>query len=121
MPSFPHASELSLSIIGPSLEPVSTGPVPGDPKPFNARVAQTIVPTHTFDNPPEGIDVLIVPGGYGTGPTTASGFEPNVDRIVQFIREWYPRIQQLLSMTRRAFVFPSPHSIIRLLPQLRPS
>lgn len=56
------------------------------------------MPTHTFDNPPEGIDVLIVPGGFGAGPYTFSGFKPNVDPEIQFIREWYPKIKHLLTV-----------------------
>lgn len=94
---FPYADKLELAVVGPSLEPVSTGPVK-NVKPFNPRVAQTIVPTHTFDNPPDGIDVMIVPGGFGTGPEAMSGFDPpGIDRVIQFIREWYPKIQHLLS------------------------
>lgn len=97
MQDLPNGKNLELAIVGPSLEPVSTGAV-RDMEPFNLRVGQTIVPTHTFDNPPEGIDVMIVPGGYGTGPEEMSGFDPpGVDRVIQFIRDWYPKIQHLLS------------------------
>ena len=95
--SFPYANDLTLSVIAATLDPVSTGPLPADPKPFNVNVAQSIVPIHTFDNPPRKIDVLIVPGGFGAGPKTASGFEPDVERVVEFIREWYPKVKYLLS------------------------
>ena len=61
-PDFPWAGDLDLAIIAETLEPVSTGPLKGDPKPFNARVSQSIVPTCTFEDCGE-IDVLIIPGG----------------------------------------------------------
>jgi hypothetical protein len=94
------AEKITLSIIGPSLDPVSSGPAEGDPSPIKSRVSQTIVPTHTFDNPPKDIDVLIVPGGFGAGPKTLFGgeWEPaGVERVVQFLRDQYPSLQNLLS------------------------
>ena len=97
-PTFPYRDQISLSIIGPSLEPVNTGPIPGDPKPHNPRVLQTIVPTHTFDNPPEeGIDVLIVPGGAGARVL-------NVSSTVAFIADRYPSLQYLITVCTGAGV-----------------
>jgi putative intracellular protease/amidase len=93
-------SKITLSIVGPTLAPVSTGPAPGDPSPVKSRVAQTIVPTHTFDDPPKNIDVLIVPGGFGAGPKALFGgeWEPaGVGRIVEFLRDQYPTLKHLLS------------------------
>jgi putative intracellular protease/amidase len=72
---YPESQNIQLSIIGPDLGPVSTGPIPGDPSPVSSRVSQTIVPTHTFDNPPDDVDVLIVPGGFGAGPKSLFGGE----------------------------------------------
>jgi putative intracellular protease/amidase len=94
------ASKITLSIVGPSLTPISTGPAEGDPSPVKSRVAQTIVPTHTFDDPPKNIDVLIVPGGFGAGPKALFGgsWEPaGIKRIVQFLRSQYPTLRHLLS------------------------
>jgi len=91
---------ITLSIIGPTLDPVSTGPAKGDPSPVKSRIAQTIVPTHTFDNPPMDIDVLIVPGGFGSGPKAFFGgaWEPTcVERVIEFLREQYPTLKHLLS------------------------
>jgi hypothetical protein len=96
----PDASEITLSIVGPSLAPVSTGPAEGDPSPVKSLVAQTIVPTHTFDDPPKDIDVLIVPGGFGAGPKALFGgsWEPaGVERVVRFLRDQYPSLRHLLS------------------------
>lgn len=96
----PNGGNIKLSVIGPSLDPVSTGPAKGDPSPLKSRVAQTIVPTHTFDDPPKDVDVLIVPGGFGAGPKSLWGgkWEPEgVERVVAFLREMYPRVRHLLS------------------------
>jgi hypothetical protein len=95
-----NAANVKLSIIGPSLEPVSTGPAEGDPLPVKSKVAQTIVPTHTFDDPPKDVDVLIVPGGFGAGPKSLWGgaWEPEgVERVVRYLREMYPGVRYLLS------------------------
>jgi len=96
----PNGSNIKLSIVGPSLEPVSTGPTKGDPSPLKSQVSQTIVPTHTYDDPPQDIDVMIVPGGFGAGPKALYGgaWEPEgVERVVQFIRDQYPGLKHLLS------------------------
>jgi putative intracellular protease/amidase len=97
---YPDSSKISLSIIGPELTPISSGPAPGDPSPLKSRVAQIIVPTHTFDDPPQDIDVLIVPGGFGAGPKALFGgdWEPaGIERVVEFLREQYPSLKHLLS------------------------
>ncbi|SMR64304.1 unnamed protein product [Zymoseptoria tritici ST99CH_3D1] len=101
----PDSAKVHLSIIGPSLEPVSSGPAEGDPSPHKSRVAQSIVPTHTFDNPPKDIDVLIVPGGFGAGPKAlwGGGWEPaGVERVVQFLRDQYPGLKHLLTVCNGA-------------------
>ncbi|KAF9553454.1 class I glutamine amidotransferase-like protein [Agrocybe pediades] len=63
--------ELELYLIAETLDPVSTlipasittAPTDKSPSPF----AQSLVPTHTFSSPPPvPLDVLIVPGGWGT-------------------------------------------------------
>jgi putative intracellular protease/amidase len=97
IPTFPHSSTLSLSIIAKTLDPVSCGPISGDPKPFNASIAQSVVPTHTFDNASGEIDVLVIPGGFGTGPMTRSGFRPDVDAEVAWIREVFPGVKYVVS------------------------
>lgn len=81
---------LNLSIIGPTLDPVSTR-VEGIPTPsfFN----ESVVPTHTFARPPEGLDVLIVPGGIGTRAPVGQQ-QPQID----LIRETYPRLKYLISV-----------------------
>lgn len=97
---YPGSSNITLSIVGPSLTPISTGPAEDDPSPVKSRISQTILPTHTFDDPPKDIDVLIVPGGFGAGPKAlfGGGWEPaGVERVVQFLRDQYPTLRHLLS------------------------
>ncbi|KAM5354638.1 hypothetical protein ACJ41O_001285 [Fusarium nematophilum] len=78
---------LSLSLLHTSLEPVHTllEPTPG-------RIGQSIVPTHTYDNAPNDIEVLLVPGGMGTRDAK------NVERVREFIKERYPDLRYLLTV-----------------------
>jgi putative intracellular protease/amidase len=96
----PNFQQITFSVIGPEKTLISTGPAEGDPSPLKSRVAQTIMPTHTFDAPPNDVDVLIVPGGFGAGPKAlfGGGWEPpTTERVVQFLREQYPKVKHLLS------------------------
>ena len=81
---------LNLSIIGPSLSPVSTRPTAmSTPSNFN----ESIVPTHTFADPPANLDVLIVPGGLGTRAPIEQ-LQPAID----FIKTQYPSLKYLISV-----------------------
>lgn len=53
---------LRLSILSTSLEPVTTR-IPSAP--IDAPFQQHLVPTHTFAAPPEGVQAIFVPGGFG--------------------------------------------------------
>ena len=55
-------------------------------------IGQQIVATHTLQDAPEDIEVLLVPGGMGTRNTEAT--QPEVD----FIRERFPRLRFLLTV-----------------------
>ncbi|KAL2374161.1 DJ-1/PfpI family protein, variant 3 [Blastomyces gilchristii SLH14081] len=89
--------EIQLSIIGPTMDPVSTkSPIPN----FYTTTStshQSVVPTHTYDAPPENIDVMIVPGGFGTRHET-------IKPTVQFLIERYPRIRYLLTVCTGSYV-----------------
>jgi transcriptional regulator GlxA family with amidase domain len=79
----------NLFIIAPTLDPVSTKPqvmnVTG------SNFGQSIVPTHTFANPPENLDVLFVPGGVGTRSLNTT------QSVVEFIKRTYPRVDFLVT------------------------
>lgn len=82
---------MNLSIIASTLDPVSTKPVNASLNPHNSDFGQSVVPTHTFSQPPASLDVLIVPGGLGTRTT-------DVSEIVTFIQRTYPRLQYLITV-----------------------
>ncbi|KAL7957672.1 class I glutamine amidotransferase-like protein [Trichoderma compactum] len=68
---------LELSLLSTTLDPVSTilgnAPSPG-------AIGQSIVPTHTYQDAPKDIEVLLVPGGKGTRDLELT--QPVVDFIV---------------------------------------
>ncbi|KAK8912292.1 Isonitrile hydratase [Metarhizium anisopliae] len=75
---------LELSIISTSLDPVTacTG----------SSIGQYVLPTHSLQNSPEDIEVLLVPGGRGTRDTGST--QPQVD----FIKARCPKLQYLLTI-----------------------
>jgi len=62
-----HVEGIEIYLLSNTLDPVSTRfsdtKFPGSPP---STVGFSVVPTHTYDNAPEDIDVLFVPGGLGT-------------------------------------------------------
>ncbi|KAK7457163.1 hypothetical protein VKT23_010463 [Stygiomarasmius scandens] len=85
---------INLHLLSTTLDPVSTK-VPSDlpVNKANSDFSESIVPTATFDNPPENLDVLIVPGGFGTHASD----EVLAPRI-NFIRDTYPNLQYLITV-----------------------
>ena len=95
--NFPHRDKLSLEVLAKDFQPVSSGPInPANKKSFNPKVAQSITPTHTLKEAPD-IDVLLVPGGYGTGPKTETGAVPDVSTEIEYIESTFPKLQYLIS------------------------
>ncbi|KAF9256051.1 class I glutamine amidotransferase-like protein [Marasmius fiardii PR-910] len=83
---------MNLHLISATLDPVSTKPRNASFNPFNSNVSESVVPTHTFTNPPEKLDVLIIPGGTGVlVPDTISS-------TVDFIKKTYPSLQYLITV-----------------------
>jgi transcriptional regulator GlxA family with amidase domain len=84
-----HTEHISLSILAATAEPVSTQ-VQGSVSVAGSVFGQAVLPTHTFAHPPEELDVLIVPGGFGVrGALTEE---------VAFIRAVYPRLRYIVSV-----------------------
>ncbi|KAK1216253.1 hypothetical protein PQX77_021127 [Marasmius sp. AFHP31] len=88
---------MNLHLIANTLDPVSTKPRSAAMNPHNSNFSQSLVPTHTFSNPPEKLDVLFVPGGLGSR-------SPDLDNQIKFIRETYPKVQYLLSICTGAWL-----------------
>ncbi|KAK7049309.1 hypothetical protein VNI00_005910 [Paramarasmius palmivorus] len=82
---------MNLYLISNSTDPVSTKPRSAAMNPHNNNFSESVVPTHTFDNPPPKLDVLFVPGGLGTRA-------PDIDNHIAFIKETYPSLQYLISV-----------------------
>lgn len=55
--------------------------------------SESIVPTNTFSNPPNSLDVLFVPGGAGTRLP-----QPQLDSVINFINTTYPSLQYLVTV-----------------------
>lgn len=82
--------QLKLALIAETLDPVWIQPVNEGVNTQNSSFWFSINPSHTFDNPPEDIDVLLIPGG----PAVRLG---DVSKVVDFVRETYPRVQYLIT------------------------
>ncbi|KAF2264172.1 class I glutamine amidotransferase-like protein [Lojkania enalia] len=84
-----YTHPITLSILSSTLAPVSTAhsnPLTSNTSntpstlPVNSTCSQSLVPTHTFSNPPADLEVLLVPGGLG------SRDERNVVEVVQYLK-----------------------------------
>ena len=87
---------LSLSIIAPTLSPVSTKHPFGPNK--DSNFGESVVPTHTFDNPPDNIEVLFIPGGYGTRDEEIMG------PMVECVKGLIPRVKYVLTVCTGSIV-----------------
>ncbi|KAF8643029.1 hypothetical protein AX16_009273 [Volvariella volvacea WC 439] len=83
---------LELSVIAPTLDPVSTKPIgpAANMIQVKSNFAESIVPTHTIDNPPP-LDVLIIPGGMGTDAL-------DIQPVIDFVKRTYPSLKYLLTV-----------------------
>lgn len=79
-------SNLTLSLLSRTLSPVTTVPLT-----MGTTFGESIVPTHTFDNPPSNLEVLLVPGGPGTRA-------PDLFKEVDFIRATFPSLKYLIAV-----------------------
>lgn len=80
-------TSLSLYILSSTLEPVSTRTGT-----TGHTTSQSVVPTHTFTDSLDDIEVLLVPGGSGTRDPA------NVKEVIDFVRATYPKLQFLLTV-----------------------
>ncbi|KAI8964652.1 class I glutamine amidotransferase-like protein [Daldinia sp. FL1419] len=92
---------MTLSLLSTDLKPISVdrtiidgvssgmGAVSASP-----NFTEFVLPTHTFDNPPD-LDVLFVPGGFGTRNLNAT--QPHVDWIRSRV-EQEPKLDYLMSV-----------------------
>lgn len=81
-------SPLNVSLISPT----SLTPVSSVPRLYPDFMGASVVPTHTLDNAPEDLEVLLVPGGIGVRDTA------QVQPIVSYIKNTYPKLKYLLTV-----------------------
>lgn len=77
-------NSMELSVLSAALDPVPTT--------MRLKFGESITPTHTFDNAPEDLEVLIVPGGVGTRD------ESNMAPVKDLIKRVYPSLKFLLTV-----------------------
>lgn len=84
-----QSRDLTLSILANTLDPVSTKTHRAH---SGSNFGQSIVPTHTFDNAPDNLEVLLVPGGFGLRDheTTQPGAE--------FLKKTYPKLKYVITV-----------------------
>ncbi|KAF2681769.1 class I glutamine amidotransferase-like protein [Lentithecium fluviatile CBS 122367] len=81
---------LNLSILAATLDPVTTWHAQQESQ--NSNFSESIVPTHTFATAPDDLEVLIIPGGFGTRRGE------NVEGVVEFVRGYYPKLRWCLTV-----------------------
>ncbi|KAF2646326.1 class I glutamine amidotransferase-like protein [Massarina eburnea CBS 473.64] len=81
---------LNLTILANTLDPVSTKHTGHEGK--HSNFSEAIVPTHTFTTAPDDIEVLILPGGFG------SRKEENIEGVVEFVKVYYPKVKYILTV-----------------------
>lgn len=81
---------LELSLLGRTLDPVSTKPFNPATNKFNSSFFPTVPPTHSYaDNPP--IDVLVIPGG-------AAARNPDLKPEIEYIKKVFPQLKYLVTI-----------------------
>jgi putative intracellular protease/amidase len=81
-----RSTPLEFVVLAATLDPVNTKvEAPG-------RIGQSVVPTHTFDNCPADLEVLLVPGGFGCRD------QAHMAPLVEFLRRVYPKLRYLLTV-----------------------
>ncbi|KAH7324528.1 class I glutamine amidotransferase-like protein [Stachybotrys elegans] len=94
--AFSLTQHMNLSLIAATMDPVTT-------KLRNHNVAQSnfgqsVMPTHTFANPPQDLDVLFVPGGPGTRALNSPNPELRLTELLEYIRDVYPSLKYIVSV-----------------------
>ncbi|KAF9524561.1 DJ-1/PfpI family protein [Crepidotus variabilis] len=85
---------LHLSIISKTMDPI---PTKLGASQNGSQFAQSVLPTHTFENAPP-LDILLVPGGLGNRPP--SDMEP----YILYIQAVYPDLKYLLTVCTGSYL-----------------
>ncbi|QLI65062.1 Isonitrile hydratase [Metarhizium brunneum] len=85
------SQQLNLYFLADTMAPVWMRPPLPELNKAGSNFTASFNPTHTFDNPPDDIEILLVPGGLGMRRGNSS--EP----VVDFVRKTYPKVKYLLT------------------------
>jgi putative intracellular protease/amidase len=83
-------THLELSLLGRTLDPVSSEPANAAMNKFNSSFFPAVVPTHTYADGP-AIDVLIIPGG-------AASRSPDLGPEIEYIKKIFPSLEYLITI-----------------------
>lgn len=78
--------QLCLLSPGPSLSPVSTAHHVWEK--IGSNFGTQVVPTHTLENAPDDIDMLLVPGGIGARQDESE----DIIKVTEFVRSWWANV-----------------------------
>ncbi|KAI0405949.1 class I glutamine amidotransferase-like protein [Xylaria palmicola] len=81
-----RTTDLEFVMLAASLDPVNTR-VEG-----RGQIGQSVVPTHTFDDCPNDLEVLLVPGGFGSRDPAITA------PVADFVKRVYPKLRFLLTV-----------------------
>jgi putative intracellular protease/amidase len=93
---FSLTQHMNLSIIAKTLDPVTTAL--RNHNVAKSNFSQSILPTHTFANPPKDLDILFVPGGAGTRAVKSPYPELRLTELIDYVRHVYPSLKYLVSV-----------------------
>jgi len=102
---------IDVSFIGETLDPVS--PKPAVMTPISQNAWQDVVPTHTYDNPPSDLEVLMVPGRRSSGRyqdislTQTGGAwsrNPDLNTTFDFLKDTYPELKYFFTACTGSYV-----------------
>lgn len=83
---------INLSVISYTMDPVTTGT--RNQTVLGSSWGTSVLPTHTYANPPEDLDVLMIPGGLGNRVLP----EEHLDAMLDYLRDVYPSLQYIISV-----------------------
>lgn len=82
---------MNLRIIAPTMNLTSQSATSAAMNTTGSDYSFHIKPTHTFDNPPEDLEVLIIPGGGWTR-------SPDVPPVLEYVKEVFPKLKYLITV-----------------------
>lgn len=83
---------INISIISYTLDPISTAI--RNQTAIGSTWSTSVITTHTYANPPQDLDVLLIPGGLGNRNLPNA----HLDEMLDYFRDVYPSLQYIISI-----------------------